>query len=262
MARQRLGQHFLASSKFLERIALAACGEHVARVVEIGPGQGALTRYLLRHSDKVIAIELDHELVRHLREAFADEPRLDVIEGNALDVDWSRWNECVLAGNLPYYIATAIISRYVRNPGAVKSAVFLVQKEVAERITASPSTREYGYLSVECQLLATVEYLFTVAPGAFRPPPKVESAVVRLKPRAAQITPERFLRFVSACFRQKRKTLRNNLAGVFPREILDRKPEEMSLRAEQLSVDALMSLYRGLSAPAPEPERSPAPHQE
>ena len=107
------------------------------------------------------------------------------------------------------------ISRYLRAPGLLSQAVFLIQKEVAERITAKPGGREYGYFSVECQFLAQTEYLFTVAPGAFRPPPKVDSAVIRLTPRPAPAVDDQagFLGFVSICFRQKRKTLRNNLAG-------------------------------------------------
>jgi len=246
VARQKLGQHFLGSGKILERIALAACGERAPRVVEIGPGKGALTRRLLAHADQVVAIELDSELARHLHEAFGDEPRLKVIEANALDVNWSTWGPSVLAGNLPYYVATVIISRYVRDPGSLPSAVFLIQKEVAERITASPRTREYGYFSVECQFLAKTEYLFTVPPGAFSPPPKVDSAVIRLTPReAAEIDRDGFLRFASACFRQKRKTLRNNLSGMFSGTVLGQRPE-MGLRAEQLSVDELLLLYRSL----------------
>ena len=153
----------------------------------------------------------------------------------------------MLVGNLPYYLATAIISRYVRSPGCLRPAVFLIQKEVAERITAVPKTRDYGYLSVECQYLASPEYLFTVPPGAFRPPPRVDSAVIRLTPRPhpEEVDTDSFLRFVSACFRQKRKTLRNNLSEYFARERLEGCPE-MAQRAEQLSVSELLDLYRSL----------------
>ncbi|MGD1071463.1 MAG: 16S rRNA (adenine(1518)-N(6)/adenine(1519)-N(6))-dimethyltransferase RsmA [Bryobacteraceae bacterium] len=250
MARQKLGQHFLLSGKVLRRIAAAACDAGVPLTVEIGPGKGALTRCLLQHSARVVAIELDRDLAEHLRRSFADEPRLQVVEGDALEVDWAAWGRGALAGNLPYYAATAIISKYVRSPGGLGPAVFLIQKEVAERITAVPGTREYGYFSVECQLLARAELLFTVPPGAFRPPPKVDSAVICLTPRenaGREASGDGFLRFVSLCFRQKRKTLRNNLVGAFPRELLDQRPE-MSQRAEQLSVSALVDLYRALTA--------------
>ena len=238
--RQALGQHFLVKGKILERIAKAACGERVPLVVEIGPGRGALTERLLERADRVVAVELDPSLVAHLRDRW---PALEVIECNALETDLSQWGEGVLAGNLPYYIATPIISNYVRKPGVLRHGVFLIQKEVAERITAKPGTRDYGYLSVECQLLAKAEYLFSVPPGAFRPPPKVDSAVIRLTPRTelAVTDPDAFLRFVSVCFRQKRKMLRNNVPGL---------PEEFgSRRAEQLTVAEFVELF-SRSAPA------------
>ncbi len=245
MARQKLGQHFLLSGKALERIAAAACGTGVPLTVEIGPGKGALTRYLLQHSARVVAIELDPDLADHLRQSFKDDPRLEVVRGDALETDFSALGAGALAGNLPYYAATAIISKYVRHPGSLGPAVFLVQKEVAERITAVPGTRAYGYFSVECQLLAQAEYLFTVPPGAFRPPPKVDSAVIRLTPRdnSAELSEQEFLRFVSACFRQKRKTLRNNLAGALAPEVLDRMAGT-SRRAEQLSVSDFIAFYK------------------
>jgi 16S rRNA (adenine1518-N6/adenine1519-N6)-dimethyltransferase len=169
---------------------------------------------------------------------------LEVIEGNALDVDWSQWGPGVLAGNLPYYIATPLISKYLHNPGLLNHAVFLIQKEVAERITAKPGNREYGYLSVECQLFAEVEYLFSVPPGAFQPPPKVDSAVIRLTPRQdlAVNDPDGFLKFASVCFRQKRKTLRNNLAAAWPPEAYESRPE-ISKRAEQLTLSEFVALY-------------------
>jgi len=213
----------------------------VPLAVEIGPGRGALTEKLLERANCVAAIELDPALAQHLRERF---PQVQLIEANALDVDFMRWGgPGVLTGNLPYYAATAIISRYVRDPGLLSPAVFLIQKEVAERITAKPGTREYGYFSVECQFLATAEYLFTVPPGSFRPPPKVDSAVVRLTPKLAVTEREAFLRFASVCFRQKRKTLRNNLRGFY-----DPAPE-ISRRAEELSVEEFVELYGELGPP-------------
>ncbi len=247
MARQKLGQHFLVKGKTLERIAQAACGDHTPLAVEIGPGRGALTGRLLAHADRVAAIELDPALAAHLRDRWPDKSRLDVLEANALQVDWSQWGAGVLVGNLPYYVATPIVSRYVRAPGLLTRAVFLIQKEVAERIAAKPGGREYGYLSVECQFFAQTEYLFTVAPGAFQPPPKVDSAAIRLTPRSELAIEDResFLSFVSTCFRQKRKTLRNNLAGVYPAERYESRPE-VSRRAEQLSVEEFADLYRAL----------------
>lgn len=248
MARQKLGQHFLAKGKTLERIARAACGDHVPLAVEIGPGRGALTERLLARAGRVVAIEIDSALATHLRDRWRGEPRLEILEGNALDVDWSRWGTGVLVGNLPYYVATPIVSRYVRTPGLLTRAVFLIQKEVAERITAKPGGREYGYLSVECQFFAATEYLFTVAPSAFQPPPKVDSAAIRLTPRSSLAVedPKEFLTFVSTCFRQKRKTLRNNLAASYPAESYESLPE-ISKRAEQLSLREFVELYRAVS---------------
>jgi 16S rRNA (adenine1518-N6/adenine1519-N6)-dimethyltransferase len=248
VARQKLGQHFLQSTRVLDRIATAACPEGTRQVIEIGPGQGALTELLLARTDRVTALEMDPGLAEHLRERWPDQQRLYLVEGNALNLDWTQWGPATLAGNLPYYIATAIISKYLANPGTLTQGVFLIQKEVAERIAAKPGTRDFGYLSVECQYLATVEYLFSVPPGAFRPPPKVDSAVIRLTPRPdVQCDEARpFLEFASACFRQKRKTLRNNLAERYAKEQLEGVPV-LSKRAEQLSVVELLELFRQFS---------------
>jgi 16S rRNA (adenine1518-N6/adenine1519-N6)-dimethyltransferase len=245
----RLGQHFLSSARVLERIANAACPAGTQQVIEIGPGQGALTERLLAHAPHVVAIEMDNALAAQLRERWSNEPHLNLVEGNALNFDWTQWGAGVLAGNLPYYVATAIISKYLANPGPLTQAVFLIQKEVAERITAKPGTRDFGYLSVECQYLATAEYLFSVPPGAFRPPPKVDSAVIRLTPRAEAICDETgaFLDFASMCFRQKRKTLRNNLAERYSKEKLEGIPA-VTRRAEQLSVGELLELFRTVQA--------------
>jgi 16S rRNA (adenine1518-N6/adenine1519-N6)-dimethyltransferase len=252
LARQKLGQHFLVSGKILQRIARAACGERVPLAVEIGPGRGALTEKLLEHADRVAAIELDPALAAYLRTRF---PQVELVESNALGANWSQWGAGVLTGNLPYYVATPIISRYLRHPGPLTHAVFLIQKEVAERITAKPGTRDYGYFSVECQLLARTELLFTVPPGAFQPPPKVDSAVVRLTPKTAGDNiagdTEAFLNFASICFRQKRKTLRNNLRPFY------HPAPEIRKRAEELSPEELLALYRELGPPDNSPQHDP-----
>ncbi len=249
MSRQKLGQHFLSSPKALERIALAACpNSEGGLAVEIGPGQGALTERLLEKSQRVVAIELDPVLAEQLRIRWRWEPKLEVVEGDALDVDWTVWGEGSLVGNLPYYVSTAIISKFLKNPGLLKQAVFLIQREVAERVTAVPGTRDYGYFSVECQLLAKTERLFHVPPGAFRPPPKVESSVIRLTPHPVPegLDVPAFLEFASACFRQKRKTLRNNLAEHYTPEQLERVSAFMGLRAEQLPVARFVELFTNL----------------
>ncbi len=246
MSRQKLGQHFLIKGSILERIAVAACPQPAPLVVEIGPGRGALTEKLLKRAERVVAIELDLALVDHLRTRFAGNTRLEVIHADALQTDLAQWNSAPIAGNLPYYAATPIIEQTVRR--RLSRAVFLVQKEVAERLAAHPANREYGYLSVATQLFAEVQLLFEVKPAAFHPPPKVDSAVVRLEPRA-EAPPvhdvRSFLRFVGHCFHQKRKTIRNNLAPAYGREVVDAWPEA-GLRAEQIGIEQFIAMYRRL----------------
>lgn len=192
----------------------------------------------------MVAIELDSELAAGLRSRWAGDSRIEIVDADAAATDLTVWGDGILAGNLPYYVATSIISRYLRRPGGLRHGTFLIQEEVAARITARPGTRDYGYLSVECQFLGQPEYLFRVPPGAFQPPPKVDSAVIRIRPQKREDGADvgAFLRFVSACFRQKRKTLRNNLAGLYPREIID-SHAGMSQRAEELSVEEFLELY-------------------
>jgi 16S rRNA (adenine1518-N6/adenine1519-N6)-dimethyltransferase len=243
MARQKLGQHFLSRPGILERIAAAACPPGQPLVIEIGPGMGALTGYLLARAGRVVAIEIDPAMVEHLRRAFAGEPRLEIVEADALQVDFNGWGPAVVTGNLPYYVATQILERVAGFGG-----VFLVQKEVAERVTARPGSKAYGYFSVLIALCAETELLFTVKPGAFRPPPKVDSSVIRLRPhpRAAELgiqDPRKFLEFVSACFRQKRKTLRNNLTGMNLQQSIEAMPQA-GQRAEQLTLEQFADLYR------------------
>jgi 16S rRNA (adenine1518-N6/adenine1519-N6)-dimethyltransferase len=244
LSRQKLGQHFLIKGAILERIAAAACPQREALVIEIGPGKGALTERLLKRAERVVAIELDYNLVEHLRAKFADEPRLEVIHADAIQTDMAQWGAAPVAGNLPYCAATPIIERTVRRRSS--RAVFLIQKEVAERIVAGPGIRAYGYLSVATQLFAAARQLFEVKPDAFHPPPRVDSAVVRLDPRTDPPPVDdvdAFLRFVGHCFHQKRKTLRNNLAPVYGREVVDVWPEA-GLRAEQIPIEGFVEMYR------------------
>lgn len=244
---RRLGQHFLVRKSILERIAEAACPDRADLVLEIGPGKGALTWHLLARADRVIAIEVDQVLVQYLRSKFRDEPRLTVMEGDILKTDLTQWNPITIAGNLPYYIASPIIEKTLALGSGLNQAVFLVQKEVANRIVAKPGTRAYGYLSIQTQLLSTPEILFEVPAAAFHPPPKVDSAVVRLIPirNPAATNHEAFLKFISQCFCQKRKKIRNNLLTTYDKALVD-SIKETSKRAEQLSIDELQSLYAKL----------------
>jgi 16S rRNA (adenine1518-N6/adenine1519-N6)-dimethyltransferase len=264
MAR-RFGQHFLARKSILDRIADAACATLTAAgseceeaagktgrptlVIEIGPGKGALTESLLARADQLIAIEVDTYLVHYLRQKFAaeiDQGRLTLIEGDVLKTDLTQWGPAVVAGNLPYYITSPILEKLFTMGDSWTRAVFLMQKEVAERLTAQPGTRDFGYLSVQTQLFANPEILFEVARAAFRPPPKVDSAVIRLE-HSGRVIEDRaaFLKFASAAFRHKRKTLRNNLAPLYGKDRVDALPEAKQ-RAEQLSLDALLNLFERL----------------
>jgi len=247
----RFGQHFLIKDSILERIAAAACPVPEDLVIEIGPGKGALTRKLLKRAARVVAIEIDHELVDRLRCTFEAEPRLEIVHADVLQTDLGGWGRAPIAGNLPYYIASPIIEKAVRL--AVPRAVFLIQKEVAHRLAARPGDRDYGYLTVATALFADVRLLFEVKPGAFLPPPKVDSAVVLLEPRAPELSlpdPDAFLSFVSHCFRQKRKMLRNNLSTIYGKDRIEAWPEA-TLRAEKLSLQQFVDLYQRLEGRAP-----------
>ncbi len=246
MSRQKLGQHFLIRGSVLERIARAVCPGRQELVVEIGPGRGALTTKLLERADRVVAIEIDPYLAEHLRQRFAAEPRLQVIQADILETDLRQWGGAALAGNLPYYITSPIVGKAVRSE--FSRAVFLVQKEVAMRLAAAPGSRDYGLLTVATAFFAQARMLFEVKPAAFHPPPKVDSAVVILQPHPP--TPgiadrESFLRFVAECFRHKRKTIRNNLAEIYGKEVIDGWPEA-SLRAEQLPLEKFVEMYQRL----------------
>jgi 16S rRNA (adenine1518-N6/adenine1519-N6)-dimethyltransferase len=233
----------------LERIAAAACPRPTELLIEIGPGRGALTAKLLERAARVVAIEVDNYLVEHLRRKFASEPRLEIVHQDVLQVDLAQWGRAPIAGNLPYYISSPILERVTRL--LPPRAVFLLQQEVAERLVAAPGTREYGFLSVQTRVRMEARLLFPVKPGAFHPPPKVDSAVVVLEPRRQPLNvgdADAFLTFVAQCFRHKRKTLRNNLAEVYGNEVVDSWPEA-GLRAEQLAVEQFAEIFGRISRP-------------
>ncbi|HTS76217.1 MAG TPA: 16S rRNA (adenine(1518)-N(6)/adenine(1519)-N(6))-dimethyltransferase RsmA [Bryobacteraceae bacterium] len=246
---RRFGQHFLAKKSILDRIAAAACGDVAPLAIEIGPGKGALTEALLERAERMVAIEVDPVLVHYLRQKFAaaiETGRLTLIEGDVLKLDLAAWGPAVVAGNLPYYITSPILEKLFAMGDQWRRAVFMVQAEVAARLAAAPGSRDFGFLSVQTQLFAQPEILFQVLRTAFRPPPKVDSAVVRLTPAHREMADRAgFLRFASAAFRQKRKTLRNNLAPVYGKDRVDALAEGRQ-RAEQMSVDALITLYEKL----------------
>jgi 16S rRNA (adenine1518-N6/adenine1519-N6)-dimethyltransferase len=241
-----LGQHFLVNNEILARLAEAACGEHSPRTVEIGPGRGALTRHLLERTDELHALELDASLVRYLERHFAGESRLHLHRGDVLETDLAQWGPAAIAGNLPYYITSPIIYKFLDLDGRFETAVFLMQWEVAQRLLAHPGSRDYSYLTVATQLVCDVELICRVPPDAFSPPPKVDSGAVRLRRKpVALCNREGLLKFVGRCFTHKRKTLRNNLRPFYGVSV-DSLPEA-NLRAEQLDLERFAALYQMLS---------------
>ncbi|MCS6952381.1 MAG: 16S rRNA (adenine(1518)-N(6)/adenine(1519)-N(6))-dimethyltransferase RsmA [Bryobacterales bacterium] len=249
---RRLGQHFLTAKPLLERIAREACPEYEPRVIEIGAGTGSLTACLLERAASVIAIEKDPALAARLAERFAGAAQLQIVQADVLALDLGQWGPAVVAGNLPYYITSPILDKVLALGAHLRRAVLLLQKEVAERLTAPPRDRAYGFLTVRTRLFAEPEILFLVGRRAFRPPPQVDSALVRLVPVSPEerwgITdPHAFLRFAARCFRQKRKTIRNNLERYYG-PALQALPEA-SRRAEELSIEQLARLWRELDEP-------------
>ena len=229
----------------MERIA-AACGDQAERIIEIGPGRGALTWHLLPRTEELHAIELDSSLATQLRTKFREEPKFHLHEADVLETDLSQWGDAVVAGNLPYYITSPIIQKFLALDARFEIAVFLVQWEVAERLLAVPGTRAYGYLTVAAQLVCDLELVCKVPPGAFAPPPKVDSGAVRFV-RRKSVPPnlDELLIFVGRCFQHKRKTLRNNLRPFYGSRIDGL--QEAGLRAEQLGLGQFVALHAQLN---------------
>jgi 16S rRNA (adenine1518-N6/adenine1519-N6)-dimethyltransferase len=258
-AKSKLGQNFLRDPQAAARIVAALGDVNKRTVVEIGPGRGAITGALAAKAGHVIAVELDRELAAGLRMQFPAE-RVTVVEQDVLEFDFAAPAERAgaklrVAGNLPYYITSPILLKLAESHAALDVAVLMVQREVAERVTATSGSREYGVLSVTVQMYGPVEPLFTLPPGAFSPPPEVHSTVFRWRfaPRFAElgVEPEGFLRFVKQAFAQKRKTLANNLraVGIAPASAvaaMERAGIEAQARAETLSLEKLAGLWREL----------------
>jgi 16S rRNA (adenine1518-N6/adenine1519-N6)-dimethyltransferase len=215
-AKRRLGQHFLTDPRILARIADALEAGPGDRVLEIGPGAGGLTGPLLARAGQVIAIEKDRDLIPPLRERF---PALQVVEGDALDLDWHELVDTpfLITGNIPYNITTPLLDKALLPPRPER-IVFLVQKEVAERVTAEAATPEYGALSIGIQVSAGAERLFTVSAGAFQPRPKVDSVVLRLTPLAQPLVSDEerdsFRALVVGLFGFRRKQMLRALRGL------------------------------------------------
>lgn len=263
--RKRLGQHFLVDRTALERIADALAPTAIDTVVEIGPGRGALTDLLAARARRVVAIELDRDLVPYLRARYALAGNVEVIERDVLEVNLAEvaGGDFLLAGNVPYYITTPILFHALEPPRATR-AVYLVQREVAERIVAPPGSRTYGALSVNVQALATAELIAHVPSGAFRPPPAVESAIVRLTPRSdPAIAPTEesvFQSFVQEAFGLRRKQMRRvlrtmaRLDAESAERVLVSLGIEPERRPETLAPEDFARLVRAVR-PAPSTDR-------
>ncbi|HYP27749.1 MAG TPA: 16S rRNA (adenine(1518)-N(6)/adenine(1519)-N(6))-dimethyltransferase RsmA [Blastocatellia bacterium] len=274
-AKKSLGQNFLSDASVSRRIVESVSPLRSDLVIEIGPGTGALTGLLVGRSGFVIAVEIDPRLIEALRNTLAAE-NLSVIEADALTVNWddliARGREWLrqagrgggepervrVVANLPYYISTPIIERLLRVRAGVKDMTLMLQNEVVDRIASGPGGREYGYLSVLVQFYCDAKKLFEVPPSAFRPAPKVRSAVVRLDVRSRPLvevgSEEGFLKLVSFAFSQRRKTIANNLkaaSGALPYRVpieegLRASGVDPRRRAETLSVAEFGALYRAL----------------
>jgi 16S rRNA (adenine1518-N6/adenine1519-N6)-dimethyltransferase len=238
--RKRFGQHFLHERGVITRIVDEIDLQADDLVVEIGPGLGALTDHLLPKLKHLHVVELDRDLAKIMRERYPAE-RLTVHEGDALEFDFSQFgNPIRLVGNLPYNISTPLLFHFATFRDGLRDGHFMLQREVVDRMVAAPSTAAYGRLSVSLQLDFAMESLFRIGPGAFTPPPKVESAIVRLTPLREKKFDLRdreiFSAIVSRAFTQRRKTLRNSLRDYLtPEDFLVVEIDPMA-RAENLSV--------------------------
>jgi 16S rRNA (adenine1518-N6/adenine1519-N6)-dimethyltransferase len=251
-AKKSLGQHFLVDRHYVERIVAAIQPAAGDRMVEIGPGPGALTRPLLEVLPCLHAVELDAGMVARLRAEFPAD-RLIVHHQDALTWDFGELGpDLRVVGNLPYNISTPLLFHLAEHAGSIRDMIFMLQKEVVDRMAAAPATPEYGRLSVMLQARFRVSRLFTVPPGAFQPPPKVDSAIARLVPLPAEAVPYRdaavFADLVARAFGQRRKTLRNTLKGVVDANDFAALGIDPGRRGETLSVAEFAGLANHLVA--------------
>lgn len=254
-AKKSFGQNFLVDPNPIHAIIAALDLRDSDVVVEIGPGRGALTEQLIERCGRVIAIELDRDMVSVLKQKFAGAENFRIVDRDALKIDWNELAEAEgsrikLVANLPYNISTAILQRLIDSRNAFSAMILMFQREVVERITAPAGSGERGFLTVMTEAYTQAEKLFDVSPGSFRPVPKVWSSVVRLVPRETSpfdADPKVFRALVSTAFRQKRKTILNNLksmpAARDPAELLRNAGIEPSRRAETLSIEEWESLF-------------------
>ena len=248
-ARKRFGQNFLNDNYVIDQIVSAIAPTNDDVMVEIGPGLGALTEPVCEIIDQLTVVELDRDLAKRLRQHPFMSSKLTVIEADALQYDFSelaKQGSLKVFGNLPYNISTPLMFHLFTFTNQIKEMHFMLQKEVVDRLTAEPGNKTWSRMSVMTQIDCTVEHLFDVPPEAFYPPPKVQSAIVRLAPRVERYRPEcprvQLSSLVQQAFSQRRKTLRNNLKGVIDESEIEALGIDPSCRAETLSLDQLVDL--------------------
>jgi 16S rRNA (adenine1518-N6/adenine1519-N6)-dimethyltransferase len=254
--RKRFGQHFLRNPSFIDRIVGAIAPEADDTLVEIGPGRGAITVPLSNSGAKLYALEFDRDLVSWLEQRFAGTTNVSIVEADALRFDFATLGRKLrVVGNLPYNISTPLMFHLIEFSDCLEDLHFMLQKEVVDRLTASPGTKSYGRLTIMLGCRMTAEPLFEVPPDAFEPPPKVTSAVVRLQPRPPADIAIRntslLSQIVARAFSQRRKTLRNALKGTATPEDLEAAEIDPTLRPEAIPISAWVALANNLDAPAP-----------
>ncbi len=256
----KLGQNFLTDDRARHAIVDALGDLSKRTVLEIGPGHGSLTEILADRAHRLIAVELDPPLARELTFRFRDRTSVTIVEADFLTTDLAHLapeaDGIDVIGNLPYYITSDILLKLFRASltAPLQRAVLMMQREVADRVSAAPGVRDYGMLSATTQMYADVQNLFTLPPSAFSPPPDVHSTVLRLQfaPRfdELRVDPAGFERFLRICFAQKRKTLANNLraGGLADRAVQQAWPAAISplARAESITLEGMAELYRSL----------------
>ena len=257
--RKRFGQHFLHDPAVIGRIVAAIQPRESDAIVEIGPGQGAITVPLLRAAGRLQVVELDRDLIDPLREQCREAGDLTLHNTDALRVDFCHLTGDAtplrIVGNLPYNISTPLLFHLLSQARCISDMHFMLQKEVVDRLAATPGSRQYGRLSVMVQYRCSVTRLFTIGPGAFQPPPRVESAFVRLEPYRelpVAIDDEAVLEtLVRKAFAQRRKTLRNALRGILEEEAIRSLGIDPSVRAEMLGLSEFAALanYAALRLP-------------
>jgi 16S rRNA (adenine1518-N6/adenine1519-N6)-dimethyltransferase len=256
---KKYGQHFLSDRRILDGIVDALAPSPGDTVIEVGPGRGSLTDILIERSGRVIGVELDRALAEQLRERYRDRSNVEIVQADVLNTDLHALgaSDFLLIGNVPYYITTPIVFKALEPP-IPRRSVFLVQREVAERMAASEDTEAYGALSVNVAVVATTEQVMSVPPSAFKPPPKVDSAVIRLIPLADPLLRGEdlpaFRSFVQAAFGLRRKQMQRVLRtvrGITPEDaaaILDETGIERAARPEVLSPRDFVRLFERLRA--------------